>query len=833
MTRCTQPGCTGEVGEDGFCDVCGMAPLAEPPPADPGSGPAPAPAPPPPQAPVTVVNAPATSVERPASAATGGPGVAAGTPGTRPSGTGASGTGGSGTGASGTGPGWGTGPSAPSGTGSSGGSGSEPTSGSGSSGRTASRGGTRGTGSTGSARRGMLGAGLVEVPPVPFRDPASAIMENPEVPENRRYCSRCGEKVGRGRDGRPGRTEGFCASCGHRFSFTPKLKPGDVLGGQYEVLGCLAHGGLGWVYLARDHNVSERWVVLKGLLDTGDADSLAAAAAERAFLAEVEHPNIVKIYNFVRHGDSGYIVMEYVGGRSLKEILLARRDEEGDQAALPLGQVLAYGLEVLSALGYLHGVGLLYCDFKPDNAIQSEEQLKLIDLGGVRRAFDVDSPIFGTPGYQAPEIGSTGPSVVSDLYTVGRTLAVLSFPFRGYTRKHLRSLPPREEVPLFQRHESYHRLLRRATHPDAARRFQSAAEMAEQLTGVLREVLSAEDGKARPAPSPLFGPEQHTAGTDIIDPDPARNGTAPVLAPLDPAAAAIALPVPLVHGSDPAAAFLAGLTARDPGDLAAALAAAPVVSREVRFALVRVRIELGDLEVAGRLLHELDAEQPDDWRVDWYRGARALADGRAADAAAVFSDLYDLMPGEQAPKLALGFCKELLGEHVTAGRFYATVWRTDPTHVSAAFGLARAYLAGGDRGSAGRVLDSVPRISSHYLAAQLGAVGAAVRGRPPAELNAAALVEAGRRLRSLRLDTERYSAFVAEVLEAALGWLRADRTPAQLRPEKDILGIPLEEPRLRAKLEETYRVLAKLADGPDHRHAMVRRANAVRPRTLF
>ncbi len=251
----------------------------------------------------------------------------------------------------------------------------------------------------------MLGAGLVEVAPVPARDPASAIMENPEVPENRRFCSRCDEKVGRSRNGNPGRTEGFCRSCGHPFSFTPKLHAGELVGGQYAAgLPRARRPRLG---VPGPRPQRERAVGRpEGPARHRRRRLLAAATAERAFLAEVEHPNIVKIYNFVRHGESGYIVMEYVGGRSLKDILLSTRAEHGDQASLPLGQVIAYGLEVLSALGYLHGVGLLYCDFKPDNAIQSEEQLKLIDLGGVRRAFDVDSPIFGTPGYQSPEIGS-------------------------------------------------------------------------------------------------------------------------------------------------------------------------------------------------------------------------------------------------------------------------------------------------------------------------------------------------------------------------------------------------------------------------------------------
>ena len=145
-----------------------------------------------------------------------------------------------------------------------------------------------------------------------------------EVAESRRFCARCGEPVGRGRDGAPGRTEGFCRKCGAPFSFAPKLAAGDLVAGQYEVVGCLAHGGLGWIYLARDHNVSDRWVVLKGLLNTGDDDAMAAALAERRFLAEVEHPNIVKIFNFVEHEHSGYIVMEYVGGKSLKELRTAR-----------------------------------------------------------------------------------------------------------------------------------------------------------------------------------------------------------------------------------------------------------------------------------------------------------------------------------------------------------------------------------------------------------------------------------------------------------------------------------------------------------------------------
>lgn len=190
-----------------------------------------------------------------------------------------------------------------------------------------------GSGSSSGAARGRLGVGLVAVPEVPRPDPRAAVLEHAEVPERKRFCSRadCGAPVGRGRGERPGRTEGFCTKCGHPYSFMPKLRPGDMVHGQYEVVGCLAHGGLGWIYLATDHAVSDRWVVLKGLLDTGDEEALAVAMSERRFLAEIEHANIVRIYNFVEHLDratgslDGYIVMEYVGGMSLKDLANDRR----------------------------------------------------------------------------------------------------------------------------------------------------------------------------------------------------------------------------------------------------------------------------------------------------------------------------------------------------------------------------------------------------------------------------------------------------------------------------------------------------------------------------
>nr|BFE77470.1 hypothetical protein GCM10020093_000710 [Planobispora longispora] len=313
------------------------------------------------------------------------------------------------------------------------------------------------------------------MPPVVYRDPMAVVLQDPQVPEEKRFCAKpdCARPVGRSRNGRPGRTEGFCPHDGTRFSFTPKLREGDLVSGQYEVKGCLAHGGLGWIYLAADRNLDGRWVVLKGLLNTADAEALAVAEAERRFLTGVDHSNIVKIFNFVRHREpgaeagrmAGYLVMEYVGGESLHDQLRRRLRESGNTEALPLRQAIPYALEILRAFAYLHDRGMLYCDLKPANVIQVGRELKLIDLGAVRMASDQDSPIYGTVGYQAPEIASAGPSVASDLYTVGRTLAVLSFPFSPVRGGAEAPLPALGELPPAVGYESFHRFLRRATDP--------------------------------------------------------------------------------------------------------------------------------------------------------------------------------------------------------------------------------------------------------------------------------------------------------------------------------------------------------------------------------
>ncbi|CAM4146731.1 serine/threonine-protein kinase [Kibdelosporangium persicum] len=670
-------------------------------------------------------------------------------------------------------------------------------------------------GSARSARRGLLGRGIVDIPIVPKRDPREAVLENPEVPENKRFCSKCGAKVGRGREGRPGRVTGFCAKCGHHFDFTPKLKAGDAVAGQYEVLGCIAHGGLGWIYLALDHAVADRWVVLKGLLDTGDADAMAAAMAERRFLAQVEHPNIVRIFNFVehQHGDSttGYIVMEYVGGTSIKDMVKQLRTQGDQTACLPLTQAIAYTLEILPALGYLHGQGLVYCDFKPDNVIQVEEQLKLIDLGAVRHVDDEDSPIYGTTGYQAPEVGKELPSPVTDIYTVGRALAVMTFPF-DFHATYKTSLPGAAEQPLLGEFESYYRLLLRATHNDPAQRFASAEDMRDQLEGVFREVAAAEDGQPRPGISVEFTPERRSFGVD---------GTAPDLAVI-----ASSLPIPRIDAADPGAAFLAGVTTTSTQELVEELQAAPLQSVEVRLRLARAYIELGDEAAAKKTLNSARCE-PGDWRLPWHRGLAALAAGNAAQARMSFETVYDILPGEAAPKLAVAACAEASSDMVDADRYYRIVWRTDRSYISAAFGLARALLAKGERHEAVDVLNSVPETSIHHLAAQLAAIRARTGISRSAGLTEQDLVAAGGQLAQLDLDDTRRAQAARDLLESAYSWVR-DGPPGT---SGTVLGCRLAEDDLRRGLEKWYRTLARQAATRRERIALVDHANRIRPKT--
>ncbi|WP_435771535.1 tetratricopeptide repeat protein [Nocardioides sp. SYSU DS0651] len=653
-------------------------------------------------------------------------------------------------------------------------------------------------------RTARLGAGLTVVPPAPPVDAAAAIMANPQVPENKRNCSKCGNPVGRSIDGKPGRSEGFCPNCGQPFSFTPKLQPGDLVAGQYEVAGALAHGGLGWIYLARDRNVSNRWVVLKGLLNSGDPDALAAAIAEQQFLAQVEHPLIVEIYNFVTHEGAGYIVMEYVGGKSLKQILKQRMaDNNGAYDPLPVDQALAYILELLPAFQYLHDLGLVYCDFKPDNMIQVGDAMKLIDLGGVRRIDDEESAIYGTVGYQAPEVAEIGPSVASDIYTIGRTLVVLCMEFRGYQGTYLHSLPPVETTPLFQQYDSLYHLVAKCCAPDPADRFASVDELRTQVLGVLREVVARKrSGTAvTSAASVLFeAPETARPITEWSQLPELREDT-----------------------TDPQYSWLSTVSDDDQEQRLADLEQAPEDSPEVHLARARAALELGRAAVARSHAQRLLVDDPWEWRALWIEGLAAVQAEDWETAKAAFNAVYQQVPGELAPKLALAFACERGGLPEVAEGLYQVCASTDAAYVPpAAFGMARVRAQRQDTVGAVAALDLVPTTSRGYTESRQQRAEVLLSGDTP---DLAILDQAMRTIESSSVDTAIRHRFVVRILDQALPVVTQ---PRRVPDGARIGSVPATEVGVRDGLEQALRALARDATDLEERVVLVNQANAVR-----
>ncbi len=653
-----------------------------------------------------------------------------------------------------------------------------------------------------------LGGGITAIPSAPVPDPRTVIMANAEVAEDKRYCSKCGAAVGRTRDGKPGRTKRLLPEVPHRVLLRAKAQGRRPGRRPVRGRGRAAHGGLGWIYLARDKNVSDRWVVLKGLLNTGDIDAYQAAVAERQYLAQVQFPLIVEIYNFALHEGAGYIVMEYVGGSSLKQILKARLQANGGHYdPFPADQAIAYIVEIVPAFAYLHSQGLLYCDFKPDNIIQSGDTVKLIDLGGVRLADDEQSAIYGTTGFQAPEVANLGPSIASDVFTIGRTLAVLAMEFRGYQSTYVASLPAVEDTPLFQRYDSLYRVLAKSTAPNPDDRFQTVDELRDQLLAVLREVVALDGpgGAARQStPSPLFGPP--TPSGSHLDWDD--------------------LPDLVVDQSDAAASWLAGVSVSDPLQRLDVLASPPEQTVEVELARIRTAIDARAFDLVTNGIGDVLAHDPWEWRAVWLDGVAGLAQGDAERAVASFNTVLGQVPGELAPKLALAVACEQTGALDVAKGLYRICAMVDSAYTTAAaFGLARCHVAEKDLDAALAALDLVGPTSSSYVTARRARadlLASSGRGLP-------ALADAYASVAKIPLDTHERQSVLVKVLTLALQQVKGQGRDS---PQVRIGDIPATERDLRTGAEAAYRQLAAVTDDQAERVSLVDRANAIRPRTL-
>jgi len=247
------------------------------------------------------------------------------------------------------------------------------------------------------------------------------------------------------------------------------------------------------VYLAEDEVLGRR-VAIKILNDrhAGDEQFVERFRREAKNAASLSHPNIVSIYDRGEAEGTYYIAMEYLDGRSLKELIIAR-------GPAPVHIAIDYARQILAAIRFAHRHGIVHRDIKPHNVlVDAEGRLKVTDFGiaraGTSQMTEAGS-IIGTAQYLSPEQAKGAPvDETSDLYSVGVVLYELLtgvVPFSGDTpveiaMKHL-SAPP--EPPSVKRAEIPRELdlvVLRALAKDPADRYQSAEEMDADLARVAR-----------------------------------------------------------------------------------------------------------------------------------------------------------------------------------------------------------------------------------------------------------------------------------------------------------------------------------------------------------
>ena len=230
----------------------------------------------------------------------------------------------------------------------------------------------------------------------------------------------------------------------------------QVFHGRYKVVRKLGTGGMANVYLAEDQELGRR-VAIKMLDDRHSQDEqfIERFRREAKNAAGLSHPNIVSIYDRGVSEGTYYIAMEYLDGRTLKELLVAR-------GPTPIPVAIDYARQILAALGFAHRNGVVHRDIKPHNiSVAPDGRLKVMDFGialaGTSQMTETGS-IIGTAQYLSPEQAKGVPtSPASDIYSVGIVLYEMltgTVPFSGDTpleiaMKHLSAIPepPSEKRP--------------------------------------------------------------------------------------------------------------------------------------------------------------------------------------------------------------------------------------------------------------------------------------------------------------------------------------------------------------------------------------------------
>ena len=263
--------------------------------------------------------------------------------------------------------------------------------------------------------------------------------------------------------------------------------------GRYRIQRKLGAGGMADVYLAEDQELGRR-VAIKILngRHANDAQFIERFRREAKNAAALNHPNIVSIYDRGEAEDTYYIAMEFLDGRTLKELIVGH-------GAAPVRVAIEYARQILSALRFAHRHGIVHRDIKPHNVlVDAEGRVKVTDFGiaraGTSQMTETGS-IVGTAQYLSPEQARGGEvDQRSDLYSLGVVLYELltgKTPFEGDTpvevaMKHLSNAPKppselRKDIP-----PELDMVVLRALAKDPNDRYQSADEMEGDLDRVAR-----------------------------------------------------------------------------------------------------------------------------------------------------------------------------------------------------------------------------------------------------------------------------------------------------------------------------------------------------------
>ena len=258
--------------------------------------------------------------------------------------------------------------------------------------------------------------------------------------------------------------------------------------GDYNVLKQIGAGGMAKVYLAVHKDVPNLKVVLKVLSDPRQGERFKQEADKLALLDK--HPNICKIKHFFNHGDELAIVMEYIEGQSLKEML-----EEKGKLSIP--EALDITCNIISALEPAHKQGIYHRDIKPGNIMFKESgQIKIIDFGIAKAETDPSLTIAGsstgTPDYMAPEQFDASKDIdysKSDIYALGTMLFRMltgELPFKGDNEFVLRDLklfetPPKPSKLNKKISRGLDNIILKSIDSEPKKRFNSVGEIREKL----------------------------------------------------------------------------------------------------------------------------------------------------------------------------------------------------------------------------------------------------------------------------------------------------------------------------------------------------------------